>query len=97
MAEISQQSISPEKYRNLWASVLTQAISDITAKKVEVKNKHSDDRSVEVERERRSAIAWVSSRRVDEQSFVWVCDILNIDSDRARIKIFENVKTLAAA
>ena len=75
------------KYQILWAAVLLQAIKDLRHKGFNKKN---------CLYWRGKAKYWLSSRKGGEQSFVWVCNVLDIDPDRTRRAIFKNNKTIKA-
>jgi hypothetical protein len=58
-----------QKYRNLWAAVLKQAIKD---------TKQSTNNSLS------SPGLWFYSHNHGVGSFLWICGILNIDPDSVR-------------
>ena len=68
-------------YKNLWASVLDQAIFDIRS--------HSKINQVYSNQ----AIAWLNSTNTKIKSFIWICTILNLNPDIAREKILNNIKS----
>ncbi len=62
---------------NLWQSVLIQGIKDF-----EQKAKSIEDH------QQRDAEAWFKAKSDEPNSFIWVCDILGLNADRARAKVF---------
>ena len=63
--------MNDESIRQLWASVISQAICDIDVR---------GDRQSRVD-----AIRWINSEQSAPQSFVWVCDMLDLDSGKIRM------------
>lgn len=61
---------SNANYRGLWASVLLQAIRDIDSNE---------------ENERQPAITYINSNSQCSGSFEWVCEMLDLDTERIRM------------
>ena len=60
-------------YRGLWASVLLQAVRDLDSKE---------------DTERQPAIAYVSDSELTPGSFNWICESLELDTERVRLMTF---------
>ncbi len=67
------------KERNLWASVLEKAIEDLNV----TETKHEMNNNYEQFWQRKAA-AWFRSSVKDIGSFLWICMILDLDSDVVR-------------
>jgi hypothetical protein len=65
--------VNDEVVRQLWASVISQAICDIDVR---------GDRSSRVD-----ALRWIGSNKTHPQSFIWICDMLDLDEDRIRMMV----------
>lgn len=71
-----------QKYKRLWAVVLLQAIKDIDENKVlwEWGRKNT-------QRIKDDALDWFKSDRSDYCSFIWICNILDLNAGTVRKKI----------
>jgi len=63
--------VNDESIRQLWASVISQAICDIDVR--------GDRQS------RTDAIRWINSEKGTPQSFIWICDMLDLDAGKIRM------------
>jgi len=75
------------KYKSLWASVLGRAIDDLNKK---LTPRMSDSKKSETLKFKQSAKYWFSRKESNVGSFVWICDILEIDPEKTKSKIFYN-------
>lgn len=57
--------------RQLWASVISQAICEIDLR---------SDKALRAE-----AVRWINSNSTHERSFVWICQMLDLDHQRIRM------------
>jgi hypothetical protein len=75
---LTETSNAWRNLHELWAGVLLQAIKDY----------HDEGTSSTVQRDKRHAMAWFKSSRQDVGSFIWICDLLDLNSGliRSRIK-----------
>lgn len=60
----------------LWAEVIRQAIRDIHV---------CTGRSFEDRRLRNDALEWLNSQNDEPQSFLWICDMLDLDANKIRM------------
>jgi len=65
-----------EKYQELWAGVLKQAIIDLT-----------DNEEVE----RRRAKWWFKRKQDNVGSFIWICNLFNMPHEMTLAKIFSSL------
>lgn len=71
-------------YRQLWASVLWQAVYDVVRNAKAVR---PTPRAIFVE-----ASEWFASDAIYVGSFSWVCDLMNLDHERVRERVGRMVK-----
>jgi len=64
--------VNDQGIRQLWASVISQAICDVDLR---------GDRVV-----RAQAVRWLNSDAQNEGSLRWICDMLDLDADRIRMR-----------
>ena len=60
-------------YRNLWAAVLEQAVKDVL------------QCTASLDRER--TLSWFESKRKDVGSFLWICNVLDLNPETIRMYI----------
>ena len=66
-----------DEHTALWASVMHQAIKDLSSKKY---------------MERNSAKYWITRRKNNGiGSFVWICKVLGWDADKVRTRVLRNI------
>ena len=66
-------------YRLLWASVIYVAFIDLKPRNVKSESAKADARRV-----RDAAYAWIFSSNRKPQSFLWICECLDIDPEYLR-------------
>jgi hypothetical protein len=66
-------------YRLLWASVIYVAFIDLKPRNVKSESAKADARRV-----RGAAHAWIFSSNREPQSFLWICECLDIDPEYLR-------------
>jgi len=76
--------------KRLWAMVLLQAIKDIDEKLINWGKWGRKD----AHRIKANTVDWVKSDNPDPCSFLWVCQILEIEAAAARKKILSKAQTL---
>lgn len=86
---IQDPSHGQNPYRALWAGVLEQAIRDW--REPEKLSNHQTDYAV-----RSLALHWFFSDRQTIGSFRFVCEVLDLDCDSVRRRIFGEDKAVAA-
>jgi len=74
-----QQTHDPQK--NVWAAVLIQAIDDLNVKSIPQESEKSQN---DKEYLKNQANAYFKSKRMSMGSFVWICELFDIDPDVAR-------------
>jgi len=80
--------MAEEPYRNLYASILTQAIEDLQIKRI----LKAQERPWKGILENDPEFYLFRDKRYHETSFPMVCEILNLDPETMRLKIKEHFK-----
>ena len=61
----------------------------VFASRIALAKKTEDEAAADAREEHRRAIAWVASSSQKEKSFLWLCDIFDLDAGVVRKKIAE--------
>jgi hypothetical protein len=69
--------------RDLWCSVLLQAVDDLRGRQDDTDKYSSHQRSVR----QANARAWFMSKNTEPKSFTWICSIIGTDPTRIRTKL----------
>lgn len=87
LADVIRMSLWGEE-KNLWASMLIQAIQDIQKRRSFYKEEFDKDTKkhniATRENAKETAEAWVNDDREDVGSFIWVCWTLGLEPKRTR-------------
>jgi len=76
-----------KRERALWAAVLIQAIEDVNWTPKETISQAIKQRHLH---EKEKAKAYLKAKRAGIGSFLWICELFDIDPDKVREAIFDN-------